>query len=129
VSQRELTLGDTAVVGFKNFEPERFRGQEAGSNTLEAMTKIPPSLRAVVLGGHQVKRHHLIPHSRMPERALIGCLDLDPIMLAMDAQRPFGRPGIDLNALIPLDPLDPLDLKVRHAWNVSCVGHRYSPLN
>jgi hypothetical protein len=42
----------------------------------------------------------------MLERSLIGRLDPDPVVLAIDARRPFGGPGIDLNALIPVDPLD-----------------------
>lgn len=58
------------------------------------MTKILPALGAVVLGGRQMKRHHLIPIARMFEGALVGRLDPDPIVLAIDARRTFATRAI-----------------------------------
>ena len=112
VGARDLALSDAAIMRFEHLEPKRFRRSEARPNALEPVAEIAPALWAVVLGRLQVQGHHLVTLTRVLEGSLTGRLDPHPLVLAMNARGASGRPGIDLDALVPINLLD---LKVRYA--------------
>lgn len=47
---RQLALCDATIVGFKDLQPEHFRGTQSGADAGYAMPKITIALQAVVLG-------------------------------------------------------------------------------
>ena len=55
------------------------------------------------------------------QRTLIGGFDFDLVVLTMYARWTLRGSGVDFDALIPINSFD---LKVRYAYDVSCVGHR-----
>ena len=76
---------------------------------------------AMVLRRFEEQRHQLVALPCVFEGAQMCGFDLDAVVLAVDTSGSLGGSGIDLDALISIDPFD---LQVRYAYDVSCVGHR-----
>ncbi|WP_373090171.1 hypothetical protein, partial [Zhongshania sp.] len=95
-------------------------------NTRERMTEITFTLLTMVLGYPQVQGHHLIPLAGVLYRPEMRGLNPQAIALTMFTRRPVHRLCPDFD---PFPANYPFNLKVRYAYNSSCVGHRYSPSN
>jgi hypothetical protein len=68
MGQRELTLTDPTIVGFKDLQSEAFGCPKSWANALKGVSKIAIATQAMVFGHAQVQDHQLVALTGVFER-------------------------------------------------------------
>jgi hypothetical protein len=75
MGQRELTLTDPTIVGFKDLQPEAFGCPKPWANALKGMPKVTIATQTMVFGHAQVQDHQLVALTGVLERLQVGRFD------------------------------------------------------
>ena len=103
---RQFGLGDAAVVGLEDLEPESFRSPIARPHALESVAEVATTAGAVILRCFEIQGDQLIPLTCVLQGSLVGRLDPDLRMLAVQAAGPLPGFGIDRNRIIAINAFD-----------------------
>ena len=106
MGQRELTLTDPAIVGFKDLQSEAFGCPKPWANALKGVSKIAITTQAMVFGHAQVQDHQLVALTGVFDRPQVGRFDPNGMIWAVYTTWPGLGTGPYLDDPTPIHPLN-----------------------